>query len=380
LSARATWDIFCRVVDNYGDIGIAWRLARQLAAASREVRLFVDDLAAFARIEPALDARRAGQTIANVDIRGQPDRHEDIEVAEVVVELLGCGLPPRYLEAMSAKARSVWIDFEHLSAEPWVDGFHGLPSPHPTLPLTKHFFYPGFTDRTGGLLIEPDVDRRRMAFIEDATALDAFCNRFGIPRDEGCKRVSLFAYPNAPVAGMLDAFAADASRRWSVLVPEGVLTEAVARWFGGDVGATRARGSVSVTTIPFVDQDEYDRLLWICDVNFVRGEDSFVRAQIAGRPLVWHIYPQLDAAHLAKLAAFETIHDADLRPDVRAAERNFWQAWNDPLAQLTPAVLDWLTVLPELEAAAETWRSKLLARPALVENLIAFAAARQPSP
>jgi uncharacterized repeat protein (TIGR03837 family) len=380
LNARATWDIFCRVVDNYGDIGIAWRLARQLTAASCEVRLFVDDLTAFARIEPALDAQRASQTIANVDIRRWPDQHEDIELATVVVELLGCGLPPRYLAAMSTQRDSLWIDFEHLSAESWVDGFHGLPSPHPTLPLTKHFFYPGFNDRTGGLLMEPDIERRRAAFIEDASALDAFCTHLGIPRNEGFKRVSLFAYPDAPVAGLLDAFAADSVRRWSVLVPDGVLTAAITRWFGGDVGTTRTRGSLSVTTIPFVDQDDYDRLLWLCDVNFVRGEDSFVRAQIAGRPLVWHIYPQVDAAHLAKLAAFETIHDADLLPEVRAAQRGLWQAWNDPLVQLTPAMLGWLAVLPELETAAAAWRVKLLARPPLVENLIAFAATRRPSP
>jgi len=380
LNARATWDIFCRVVDNYGDIGIAWRLARQLVDASCDVRLFVDDLAAFARIEPALDARRARQTIANVDVRRWPDPDEETDVATVVVELLGCGLPSRYLAAMSAQRDSLWIDFEHLSAESWIDGFHGLPSPHPALPLTKHFFYPGFSDRTGGLLIEPDIDGRRAAFIEDATAFDAFHNRFGIPRDEGCKHVSLFAYPNAPVAGLLDAFAADASRRWSVLVPEGVLTEAITRWFGGDAGGTRTRGSLSATTIPFVGQDDYDRLLWICDINFVRGEDSFVRAQIAGRPFVWHIYPQVDAAHLAKLAAFEAIHDVDLQPEVRAAERGLWQAWNDPRAKLAPAVLDWLAVLSRLEAAAEAWRLKLLARRPLVENLIAFAAARRPSP
>ncbi|WP_187492385.1 elongation factor P maturation arginine rhamnosyltransferase EarP, partial [Pantoea agglomerans] len=25
---KVTWDIFCTVVDNYGDIGVTWRLAR----------------------------------------------------------------------------------------------------------------------------------------------------------------------------------------------------------------------------------------------------------------------------------------------------------------------------------------------------------------
>ena len=36
----------------------------------------------------------------------------------------------------------------------------------------------------------------------------------------------------------------------------------------------------------------------------VRGEDSFVRAQWAALPFVWQAYPQADAAHLTKVAAF----------------------------------------------------------------------------
>ena len=29
------WDMFCRVIDNYGDIGVCWRLAADLARAAR---------------------------------------------------------------------------------------------------------------------------------------------------------------------------------------------------------------------------------------------------------------------------------------------------------------------------------------------------------
>ena len=56
MSSRPQWDVFCAVVDNYGDIGVCWRLSRQLAAEHGiAVRLWVDDLKPFARLCPAVD-------------------------------------------------------------------------------------------------------------------------------------------------------------------------------------------------------------------------------------------------------------------------------------------------------------------------------------
>ena len=41
-----SWDVFCRVVDNYGDAAVCWRLARQLADEhGARVRLWIDLLA-----------------------------------------------------------------------------------------------------------------------------------------------------------------------------------------------------------------------------------------------------------------------------------------------------------------------------------------------
>ena len=76
-------------------------------------------------------------------------------------------------------------------------------------------------------------------------------------------------------------------------------------------GAARTRGALTVRVLPFVPQDDYDRLLWACDVNFVRGEDSFVRAQWAGQPFLWHIYLQDENLHHVKLRAFLQRYAAD---------------------------------------------------------------------
>ncbi len=364
------WDVFCRVVDNYGDIGIGWRLAKQLAAAGCAVRLVVDGFAAFARIEPAVDADADGQVVDRQVVDGVvverwPGADGMDEVPDVVVELLGCGLPERVVDAMADAPRApVWIDFEHLSAEGWVDGFHGLPSPHPTRPLVKHFFYPGFGPATGGLLVEPDLAARRRAFVGDRQAVAAFRRRLGLPDDR--RLFSLFAYRDAPFDALATALRNDPGRPWRLVVPDGVV----------DALGIDARDPTMVV-VPFVAQDDYDRLLWLCDANAVRGEDSFVRAQAAGRPLVWQIYRQPDDVHLRKLAAFEDRIDAALPTAAAVTQRRFSQAWNGQGDDVAAAAAAWLAALPTLAAAADEWRSTVLAATPLVERLIDFVATRR---
>lgn len=375
MSARERWDVFCRVVDHFGDIGIAWRLARQLRAASRDVRLFVDDLASFARIESRVDARADGQTIGGIEVRRWAAASSS-EPGDVVVELLGCRLPDPFVDAMSRRQpKPVWVDFEHLSAEPWVDGVHGLPSPHPLRPLVKHFFCPGFGERTGGLLLEPGLDARRAAFVGDAGAVDAWRRRVGLDPASGFRRLSLFAYDDAPAGALLDALAADRTSRWSVVVPDGVLVDAIDEW------TRRADAeSPSIERMAFVDQDDYDRLLWTCDVNLVRGEDSFVRAQAAGRPFAWQAYRQAGAAHVAKADAFVDRFDAVLPPGDRPIVRRFWRAWNGAAPGASLAAADWLAIRPALDRPADDWRRRIASWPPLIERLLAFVDDRRPSP
>src|SRR5512135_3024888 len=225
---RASWDIFCNVIDNYGDIGIAWRLARGLAREhGLAVRLWVDDLRAFQRIWPAIDADADRQACEGVTVCAWRMPFAATEPAQVVVEAFGCALPEAYLAAMSTQSPApVWINLEYLSAESWVADHHGLPSPHPRLPLTKHFFFPGYTANTGGLLVEPELPERRKEFLR--RDLSAFWRRFGLdaPRT-GELRTSLFAYENPALPALLDAWADDPSPI-TCLVPEGRILPQVA--------------------------------------------------------------------------------------------------------------------------------------------------------
>jgi uncharacterized repeat protein (TIGR03837 family) len=170
------WDVFCRVVDNFGDVGVSWRLARQLTREhGKRVRLWLDDLTVLAKLRPEIAPAYDLQCLEGVEVARLREPFEADEVADVVVETFGCDPPQPYLAAMARRpVKPRWINLDYLSAEDWVEGSHALPSPHPRIPLVKHYFFPGFTHRTGGLLREADLLARRDAFQEDEGAQAAF--------------------------------------------------------------------------------------------------------------------------------------------------------------------------------------------------------------
>jgi uncharacterized repeat protein (TIGR03837 family) len=332
------WDLFCRVIDNFGDIGVCWRLAADLGARGEAVRLWVDDATALAWMAPH---GAAGVTVVRWDDAAAASPPEP---GDVVIEAFGCDPPTDFVERMAARTRPpVWINLEYLSAEDYVERSHGLPSPQGN-GLTKWFYYPGFTERTGGLLREPGLTDARLSF-DRAAWLAAH----GIDARPGERIVSLFCYANPALPALLD----DLAQAPTLLL---ATPGAAQRALGAD------RGGLRVQALPWLPQPDYDRLIWACDLNFVRGEDSFVRAQWAGAPFVWQIYPQHDAVHAAKLDAFlqrcgagTELHDLTFAWNGLAP----WPArWPDPAG--------W-------QATCARWREGLLARPDLTTALIGFA-------
>ena len=368
--------IFCKVVDNYGDIGICWRLARQLAHEhGAALTLWVDDLASFRRICPEVDPSAAGQVVQGVAVRhwrGQDGVFAPADIPDVVIEFFGCELPPSWVEAMAARQpRPVWINYEGLTAEDWIEGCHRLPSMHPRLKLTKHFYFPGFNERTGGLLCETGLDARRLAFQRDPARGAGFLASLGVtPEEAARRRVSLFCYPQAPLEALFGVWR-QAPRPTLCLVPEGVARDQVEAFIGAAAvaGAVATRGQLTLRVLPFVPQHDYDLLLWACDLNFVRGEDSWVRAQWAARPFVWHIYPQDENLHHKKLRAFLRLYAHDL-PALEA----FMLGWNG-----AQAVHDWAALwealeaeAPRIAARAEAWRAQVTADGDLATKLLGF--------
>ena len=348
------WDIFCKVIDNHGDIGVCWRLACDLASRGASVRLWIDDAAALAWMAPA------GHP--GVEVLGWGlSRHA--APGEVVVEAFGCELEPSFIAAMAAQAAAgrppAWINLEYLSAEAYVERCHGLPSPvmsGPGAGLAKRFFYPGFTPATGGLLREREFTRRQAAFDRSA-----WLAAQGIAHAQGTRLVSLFCYEPPALADWLQQLAAQ-PEPVRLLVTSGRAAAAVQGLLAGGLEL----GSLELTWLPLLAQTEYDHLLWACDLNFVRGEDSLVRALWAGRPFVWHIYPQDDGAHHAKLSAFLDWLQAP--PSWRA----FHTVWNGIDAGALPA--------PQWRpwgAAAAAARDRLLRQDDLATQLIRMAGERR---
>jgi len=359
-----SFDIFCRVIDNYGDIGVCWRLARQLAGSDGvgRVRLWVDDLGSFARIEPRLAPSLPAQEIQGIEIVHWVDAMPLPPPHDVVVEAFACDPPSGFIRQMPPG--HLWINLEYLSAEPWVERFHAQPSLQPG-GQRKAFFFPGFTSGTGGLLREPGLLEARDRWLAaprlrasllaelglDGADIQSLCNG-------QARQVMLFSYPDAPAQALVSALRAQPEPS-VVLVPAGVCP-----------ALPRGRnGGVLIQEIPFVNQDDFDRLLWSADLNCVRGEESLVRAMWAARPLLWHIYAQQDQAHLDKLRAW-----LDLSP-FDACIKQAMQCWNTAdapglSASLQPALRP--SQFQAWQKAAKQWARQLADQDDLATALIRF--------
>ena len=378
MKSARLWDIFCKVIDNYGDIGVCWRLAADLASRGQRVRLWVDKPDALAWMAPgALEGRWPGiQVLARKDALSEPVTVAAQEPADVWIEGFGCDVPfelvaYRFGRGRAGSARAsrspIWIDLEYLTAETYAERSHGLPSPvmqGPASGHTKFFLYPGFSGATGGLLREADLCARQSRFDRSAWLLNQ-----GV-RWSGERLVSLFCYEPAMLPQLLEQLRKN-ERPTRLLVTHGRAASAVRHVLHGQEQAHLAdfwaSEQLAVTLLPRLSQTDFDHLLWSCDLNFVRGEDSLVRAIWAGKAFVWQIYPQHDEAHHAKLQAFL---DAMRAPP---SWRAFHWSWNgigqQALAQ--PDLAAWAAAV----AKAGDW---LRQRPDLTTGLLEFVKREQP--
>lgn len=346
------WHIFCRVVDNFGDAGVCWRLATHLVDYGERVTLWIDQIHVLEQLAP--EAVQSG-----IQLKPWPSvqtRFSAIDIPDVVIEAFACDPPAAYIEAMAERAVAgtppVWINLEYLSAEPWIDTHHGMPSPHPRHPLVKHFYFPGFSSGSGGLLRGSQQHQARDSI--PATR----------PSPSPC-RIFLFSYEQPALADWLSAL----NNATVSMPPCPAYDQAV-------LASLNIPTSVDLVSLPFVPQSEFDSVLAEHDLLFVRGEDSFVRAQWAGKPVFWQIYPQAEGVHLDKLEAFYALYldPALIDRNARATLLNFLLAWNGAgnpsiCGQLWSEIMK---MLPMLQANAENWRYKCLQQDDLVTRLRAF--------
>ena len=366
------WDIFCKVIDNFGDIGVCWRLACDLALRGDQVRLWVDDASALGWMAPdGCEGVRVLPWREPLDLATAALDHQP---SDVMIEAFGCEIAPEFIAACARHAgaggkKPVWINLEYLSAEPYVERCHAMPSPvqgGPAAGWIKWFFYPGFTPSTGGLLREPDLVERQTRF-DRAAWLAAQ----SIPW-RGEKLVSLFCYEPSALPGLLAHFAAHGLEGQPVrlLVAAGRAGNAVKAALSHEnwpQPVANGHKLLSISHLKLLPQAQFDHLLWACDLNFVRGEDSVVRALWAGKPFIWQIYPQHDDAHQAKLHAFLDMLNAP--PSLRAFHA-YWNAEETGQAGGACPAPD----LPAWQITTLAARSRLLAQDDLGTRLLEFVA------
>lgn len=368
------WDIFCRVIDNFGDIGVCWRLSRQLSQEYRQiVRLWVDDLPRFVSLAPTIDPNLPCQAIHGVEVwhwSNDNDMFVQIDPADVVIEAFACELPESYLSKMQQKSSLVWINLEYLSAEPWVKNYHVIPSPHPRSGLLKTCFFPGFVTGTGGLIREKDYQFEQVTFDHQS-----FLQQFAIPTDcLDATRVSLFCYDLAPVERLIE-YLSQSITPILLIIPIGKIAQRITQSLGYPyckAGMQMQLQQLTISIIPFLEQTDYDKLLNCCDINFVRGEDSFVRAQYAAQAFVWNIYPQEGQAHWQKLDAFLDIYTVAMPTDMKHVVQEFWYCWDGCHVLNKEVLFQFLSLVESLRKYNKTWCEQLTKQHDLASNLVQF--------
>jgi hypothetical protein len=407
------WDIFCKIVDNFGDIGVCWRLAKQLEHEHTiNVRLWIDDLSIARQLILSLDSSQRTQLIDNITIAVWDADTSFDQAAEVVIEAFGCELPAEYLALMNPE--NTWINLEYLSAEPWVEGFHARHSKHGN--LTRHFFFPGFTIATGGLLREHTIVENNQKIASSKQLQSDFFRQLNLTQEEsssallirhklnittvraepveahesihistgsmrtdswinsaGSIKISLFSYPHAPISDLLSAMA-DSSTKISCYVPATSILPKISEFFGKEsiaAGEHLNRNNLNLYVLPFLSQADYDKLLASCDINFVRGEDSWIRAIWAGRPFIWQPYLQTEDTHLIKLKAFLDVFYSGCEDTAQQAAIAMHNAWASQ--HITASTWqNYLDNISTLKTFTAQQTSALASQPDLATNLVIY--------
>ncbi|MBP6563322.1 MAG: elongation factor P maturation arginine rhamnosyltransferase EarP [Neisseriaceae bacterium] len=389
MSHSSSW-LFCQVIDNFGDIGVCWRLAQNLRQEGPVV-LWVDDLTRFQALCPQVDTTQWVQTVEQVTVvfwTAQTGQHVSLSALpapRVVIEAFACTLPTEVM-AHAKVHNSLWLNLEYLSAEDWVAGVHLMPSLQPN-GLAKYFYFPGFTPELGGLLREPGLLATRDALWADEARQAQVMARLGLPprRSMDDLTVFLFTYTSDALSQWLLAWQALA-RPITVWVTPGQSLDSLKPALGlaaDDVlkaGDCHELGQVRVCVLPFVAQADFDYLLWLADLNIIRGEDSFVRALWAGKPYLWHIYQQDEDAHLPKLAAFWAQAFGQATTAETMSLRRAHEALSLPLnADQACSVAEWthkwaklLSLLPHWQIMAAEYSRAQASLPSLRQKLTAF--------
>ena len=280
----STIDIFCEVIDNYGDVGVAYRLAREFKRiySNKQLRFIINKTEELDLIKKAEDITIIAYK--NIDKIETP--------ADLIIETFACNIPETYMNK-ALKTSKLIINLEYFSSENWVDDFH-LQESFLGGNLKKYFFIPGLSEKSGGIILDKEFLDRKNKVQENR---EYYLKQFNINENYDLI-ISVFSYEKN-----FDNFL-KTLQKLDKKVLLLLLSEKTQKNFIKYFDNNDYYDKIKAVKLPFFTYDKYEELLALCDVNLVRGEDSFVRALLLGKPFLWHIYPQDENAHIIKLESF----------------------------------------------------------------------------
>ena len=380
-----TIDILCKVVDNYGDIGVVYRLARALSGLDPQprLRLIVDKLDSFHALAPGIDPGKSiqdfrGWTVVRWEAPEEAQRPFRADPPRLVIESFACGRPDWFegilFDPANLRERLI-VNLEYLSAEDYADELHLLPSLTRSPLVKKRIFMPGFTPGTGGLVIDRQFRGLSRRFADPASrsaARQALARGWSLPEDLADRLwVGIFSYERDYSRVVADLAASSGRAPLIALVAAGRSQPCF-------LAAWEAAGRLfPAVALPFLAQEDWDEVLLACDFAIVRGEESWARAALSGRPFLWQAYPQASTQHLVKVRAFLD----RIRPHFAAAAfaplEALYLAFNERQAD-GPDVTGKERLLPILEARGaltpgfEAFAEALWAHGDLARHLLTF--------
>ena len=303
-----TLDIFCEIIDNYGDIGVVYRTAKELQKIFPEskIRVFLNRLDEFKKINSQV-IDLPSQNIDGIEyitFDYLRDNANKLLTAQVIIEAFGCQIPEEYIE-IAYDNSELLINLEYLSAEDWIEDFHLQSSPLGRGKLKKVFFMPGFTEKSGGVIADSNYLERIQRVLENKEFYEK--KYLSDIEDRENKIVgTLFSYEKNFTPLLEDLKKLDKN---VVILAMGEKTQDSLRKILKNFSIEDFRnslkyGKIEIKFLNFLNQEEYEELINIVDFNFVRGEDSFIRAVLTGKPYMWHIYCQEEYAHMDKIEGF----------------------------------------------------------------------------
>lgn len=303
-----TLDIFCEIIDNYGDIGVVYRTAKELQKIfpKSKIRAFLNKLDEFKKINSqVLDLPSQNiDGIEYITFDYLRDNANELLTAQVIIEAFGCQIPEEYME-IAYDNSELLINLEYLSAEDWIEDFHLQSSPLGRGKLKKVFFMPGFTEKSGGVIADSNYLERIQRVLENKEFYEK--KYLSDIEDRENKIVgTLFSYEKnfTPLLEDLKKLDKDVVILAMGEKTQDSLRKILKNFSIEDFRNSLKYGKIEIRFLNFLNQEEYEELINIVDFNFVRGEDSFIRAVLTGKPYMWHIYCQEEYAHMDKIEGF----------------------------------------------------------------------------